>query len=332
METVAGAPIDERSYGQPRWVRVEGLHLTLRFLGATPDERQATTWRRPSQRRPRARPRSESRCPAVAPSPIPSGPASCGWASSRARESSWRRSFGASTRSSLHWAGRRRPGRFNAHLTLARTDGVPGADEEGAPADGGGTWARALAGRRGASFSTRACMGRGPSRYEALGEAPLAACLKGRALGSMRGRLAGPPSIAGRLSRPRSSWERRQGTERSHVAGSPGWRSRMVERTRFMLGEDQIPKAWYNISADLPVAAVPAAPSGHPPAPRPRRSRAALPDGADHAGGLDRARHRDPGAGPGAVQAVSGRARSSAPCGSRRRSIPPPTSTTRTRA
>src|SRR5664280_1544610 len=40
MESVAGASIDERSYGQPRWVRVDGLHLTLRFLGATPDERQ----------------------------------------------------------------------------------------------------------------------------------------------------------------------------------------------------------------------------------------------------------------------------------------------------
>jgi tryptophan synthase beta chain len=35
----------------------------------------------------------------------------------------------------------------------------------------------------------------------------------------------------------------------------------MVARTRFMLGEDQIPKAWYNISADLPV---PQSPPLHP--------------------------------------------------------------------
>jgi tryptophan synthase beta chain len=35
----------------------------------------------------------------------------------------------------------------------------------------------------------------------------------------------------------------------------------MVARTRFTLGEDQIPKAWYNISADLPV---PQAPPLHP--------------------------------------------------------------------
>ena len=40
-----------------------------------------------------------------------------------------------------------------------------------------------------------------------------------------------------------------------------GGGSRMVERTRYMLGEEQIPKAWYNISADLPV---PQAPALHP--------------------------------------------------------------------
>ena len=41
MEEVAGGPVDRRLPGQPRWVRVEGLHLTLRFLGATPDDRRA---------------------------------------------------------------------------------------------------------------------------------------------------------------------------------------------------------------------------------------------------------------------------------------------------
>ena len=40
MAGVARASIEERASGQPRWVRVEGLHLTLRFLGATLDERQ----------------------------------------------------------------------------------------------------------------------------------------------------------------------------------------------------------------------------------------------------------------------------------------------------
>src|ERR1035437_1659053 len=41
MGQVAGGPITERGPGQPRWVRVDDLHLTLRFLGATPDEQQA---------------------------------------------------------------------------------------------------------------------------------------------------------------------------------------------------------------------------------------------------------------------------------------------------
>jgi 2'-5' RNA ligase len=40
MEQIAGGPVDRRLPGQPRWVRVEGLHLTLRFLGQTPDDRQ----------------------------------------------------------------------------------------------------------------------------------------------------------------------------------------------------------------------------------------------------------------------------------------------------
>ena len=35
----------------------------------------------------------------------------------------------------------------------------------------------------------------------------------------------------------------------------------MDERTRFMLDEDKIPRAWYNITADLPV---PQAPPLHP--------------------------------------------------------------------
>ena len=59
---------------------------------------------------------------------------------------------------------------------------------------------------------------------------------------------------------------------------------------------ERLPTTWYNLAADLPAPAAAAAP-GHAAADRPRRSRAALPDGADRAGGLDRARDRDPGAG-----------------------------------
>src|ERR1035437_8782402 len=37
----------------------------------------------------------------------------------------------------------------------------------------------------------------------------------------------------------------------------------MVERTRFLLDEDKIPRAWYNIAADLPLG-VEQAPPLHP--------------------------------------------------------------------
>ena len=53
-----------------------------------------------------------------------------------------------------------------------------------------------------------------------------------------------------------------------------------AQRTKFILDEDRIPRAWYNIAADLPVPAAAVAPSRHRPADRPRRPRAAVPDGA----------------------------------------------------
>ena len=87
-------------------------------------------------------------------------------------------------------------------------------------------------------------------------------------------------------------------------------------QTKFVLDESRIPRAWYNIAADLPVAAVPAAPSGHPPADRPGRPRAALPDGADRPGGLApsaRSRSRSRSATP---TGCTGRARSTARTGS----------------
>ena len=40
MAGVARASIEERASGQPRWVRVEGLHLTLRFLGEIGEEQK----------------------------------------------------------------------------------------------------------------------------------------------------------------------------------------------------------------------------------------------------------------------------------------------------
>src|SRR4026208_180564 len=91
-------------------------------------------------------------------------------------------------------------------------------------------------------------------------------------------------------------------------------------QTKFVLDESRIPRAWYNIAADLPVAQypplhpathepigpadpapppparpAPAPPPGAAGADRPGRPRATLPDGTDPPGGVGRARDRDPG-------------------------------------
>jgi 2'-5' RNA ligase len=126
MEKLAGGPVDRRGPGQPRWVRVDGLHLTLRFLGATPDERQPELAAAiaaaaadvapfqvvltgggafPNQYRPR-----------VLWIGIGDGVAELN-ALERRVDVELRR---------LGWPADDRP--FNAHLTLARTDGVAGAD------------------------------------------------------------------------------------------------------------------------------------------------------------------------------------------------------------
>ena len=76
-------------------------------------------------------------------------------------------------------------------------------------------------------------------------------------------------------------------------------------QTKFVLDESRIPRAWYNIAADLPVPPLAAAPSRDRTADRARRPGPALPDGAHRPGGLGRARHRDPRAGPRRLPPVS---------------------------
>ena len=69
-------------------------------------------------------------------------------------------------------------------------------------------------------------------------------------------------------------------------------------QTKFVLDESRIPRAWYNIAADLPVPR--RRHSIRAPGSRSDRTTwPAVPDGADRPGGLGRARDRDPRAGPG---------------------------------
>jgi 2'-5' RNA ligase len=172
MARVAGAPIEERAFGQPRWVRVDGLHLTLRFLGATPDERQPNVVAAldaaargmapfdvrlngggafPNEHRPR-----------VLWMGIQDGADALAGLAGRLNDEL----------QPLGWPPDGRP--FQPHLTLARTDGVPGADERArslieAASDLQLVW------QADRLILYKSVLGRGPTRYEALAEAPLRA-------------------------------------------------------------------------------------------------------------------------------------------------------------
>ena len=177
MEAVAGGSIDDRTFGQPRWVRVDGLHLTLRFLGPTLDERQPAlagaivgTARGvapfrivlsgggafPDMRRPR-----------VLWIGIGEGAAQLGDLARRLD----------AQLAPLGWPPEGRP--FAPHLTLARTDGVPGADRR---ADRLAELAAglSLSWQADRVVLYRSMLGRGPARYEAVAEAPLAWPASGR--------------------------------------------------------------------------------------------------------------------------------------------------------
>ncbi|HEY5488139.1 MAG TPA: RNA 2',3'-cyclic phosphodiesterase [Candidatus Limnocylindrales bacterium] len=163
-----GASIEERASGQPRWVRVEGLHLTLRFLGATPDVRQVEL------------------AEAVAAAALDSSTFPVALSGGGAFPNPQRPRVlwlgieeGAPQLNSLAgrlngqlvqlgWAADERP--LQAHLTLARTDGVPGADEAAR---------RLIEAARDLRLSWTAdrlvvyksVLGHGPSRYEVVSEA-----------------------------------------------------------------------------------------------------------------------------------------------------------------
>ena len=170
MAGVARASIEERASGQPRWVRVEGLHLTLRFLGASLDERQPDVVAAvvaaaggvapfaielngggafPNAYRPRVL-------------WIGIGAGSDGLAGLARQLNEELRILG--------WPSDDRP--FQGHLTLARTDGVAGADEYARRLVEAAREVR-LTWQADRLVLYKSLLGRGPARYEALAEAPL---------------------------------------------------------------------------------------------------------------------------------------------------------------
>jgi len=170
METVAGAPIDERAHGQPRWVSVEGLHLTLRFLGATPDDRQHDLAVALAATVQGAAPfRVVLSGGGAFPNPGRPRVLWIGIAEGAAELADLARRLETELKP-LGWPPEGRP--FAPHLTLARTDGVPGADERArrlveAAMD------LQLAWEADRLVLYKSVLGRGPARYEALAEAPI---------------------------------------------------------------------------------------------------------------------------------------------------------------
>jgi RNA 2',3'-cyclic 3'-phosphodiesterase len=174
MAQLAGptASIEERAAGQPRWVRVDGLHLTLRFLGATPDVRQVELAGAieaaalgesaftvalsgggafPNERYPRV--------------------LWLGIAEGAARLQSMALRLNTEL-ARLGWTPDDRP--LQAHLTLARTDGVPGADDAARRLIDAARDLR-LAWTADRLVLYKSVLGRGPTRYEVVAEAQLAA-------------------------------------------------------------------------------------------------------------------------------------------------------------
>jgi 2'-5' RNA ligase len=170
MVRVAGAPIAERAFGQPRWVRVEGLHVTLRFLGATPDDRQPAI-AAALEEAARGVARFEITLNGGGAFPNASRPRVL-WIGIRTGAEELaalaRRLDGALR--PLGWPPEDRP--FSGHLTLARTDGVAGAEEHArrlieAARDLELTW------RADRFVLYKSLLGHGPARYQALAEVEL---------------------------------------------------------------------------------------------------------------------------------------------------------------
>jgi 2'-5' RNA ligase len=170
MEEMAGGPIAERGPGQPRWVRVDDLHLTLRFLGATPDERQAEI----------AAALTTAAAQTVPFRVVLSGGGA--FPNAYAPRVLWigiaegSEDLGAMVQrlngelAPLGWAAETRP--FTPHLTLARTDGVAGADERARVLIDAARDLR-LSWRADRIILYKTLVGRGPVHYESLAEARL---------------------------------------------------------------------------------------------------------------------------------------------------------------
>lgn len=155
-----------------RWVRLDGLHLTLRFLGPTPEERLAATTTAMTDVAGRAAP-TDAHLAGTGVFPASGRPRTLwvGLAEGAETLAAVARELNEALQAA-GWPPDARP--FRAHLTLARSDGLPA-----------GT---VVAERLAAAFGDRSIpfvvdrlvlfesvTGGGPARYVPVTEAPLAA-------------------------------------------------------------------------------------------------------------------------------------------------------------
>ncbi len=170
MEQVAGGPVDHRMPGQPRWVHVDNLHITLRFLGATPDERRPDLERAIRAVAAHAEPFRVSLCGGGAfPDRYRPRVLWIGINEGAGELAALERLVDAELRP-LGWSSDDRP--FTAHLTLARTDGVTGAADRArrlieVAGDVELSW------QAGELVLYKSNLGHGPTHYEPLASAGL---------------------------------------------------------------------------------------------------------------------------------------------------------------
>ena len=172
MEQVADGPVDRRMPGQPRWVAVENLHITLRFLGSTPDTRQAEVAEVIAAVAATARPFKVALCGGGAfPNQYRPRVLWIGIDEGTQQLAALERRVDAELRA-RGWQADDRP--FAAHLTLARTDGVPGAADRArklieVARDVDLEW------QVDSLVLYKSNLGHGPTHYEALATAPMTA-------------------------------------------------------------------------------------------------------------------------------------------------------------
>jgi 2'-5' RNA ligase len=170
MQELADAPIEVRAPGQPRWVSVDGLHLTLRFLGATPNDRV-----------PELGEALAAVARGVAPFRIELGGGGAFPSPNRPRVLWIGLAAGEPQLATLTdrlndelaargWPRDERP--LSVHLTLARTDGVPGSEARARRLIELARDMR-LGWQAGSLVLYRSHIGRGPSRYDVVSEARL---------------------------------------------------------------------------------------------------------------------------------------------------------------